>query len=206
MSTVTANLALLMVDDHPVVTHGIALLLEEYVRSVDSVSSGEELLAKLPISAPDVVLLDIGLPGISGLEALETLRLLGCTVPVIMLTMYDDEAMVRRALSVGASGYVVKNASGEELVTAIEYAARGEVFISSGTRRTSHFAPARNGPTQGQLAILRLVSDGLSAKQIATTLGLSRRTVESHKYMLMQQYGARTTIGLIRKAKEAGTI
>jgi len=132
MSTLTANLAVLVVDDHPIVAHGLGLLLKDHVRCVESVESGEALLVHLHVSSPDIVLLDIGMRGISGLQALESLRLLGFTVPVVILSIHVEMAIVRRALELGASGYVVKQASEQELVAAIESAARGEVFISPG--------------------------------------------------------------------------
>jgi DNA-binding NarL/FixJ family response regulator len=208
MTPATAGLVILMADDHLVVTHGIRLLLRDHVRSVTIVESGTALLAALLVSTPDVVLLDIGMPGISGIETLEALRLLGFTVPVVMLTMHDDEAMVHKALSAGATGYVIKNASGDELVHAIDKASRGEAFVSAGVVRRSPLPPSASHfvPSQAQLAVVRLAAAGMRAKQIAVELGISRRTVESHKYALMQQLGVSTTLSLIRRAKECGFI
>lgn len=208
MTTAIAGLAVLMADDHLVVTHGIRLLLKDHVRSVATVESGAALLASLLVSTPDVVLLDIGMPGISGIETLEALRLMGFTVPVVMLTMHDDEVMVHKALAAGATGYVVKNASSDELLNAILKASRREAFISAGVVRRMPVPPAKGEfvPSQAQLAVVRLAAAGLGAKQIAAELGLSRRTVESHKYALMQRLDVTTTLSLIRRAKECGFI
>ncbi len=141
-----------MADDHLIVMHAIRLLLKDHVRSVATVESGSALLAALIVSTPDVVLLDIGMPGISGIETLEALRLLGFTVPVVMLTMHDDEVMVHKALAAGATGYVIKNASGDELLNAIHKATHGEVFISSGVVRRTPIPPATSHivPSQAQ--------------------------------------------------------
>lgn len=204
----SGHLSVLMVDDHRVVTHGLCLLLKTHVRSIEAVETGEALLASLLVSTPDVVLLDIGLPGISGIQALEALRLIGFNVPVVMLSMYDDDAMVRRALEAGATGYVVKQASLDELLIAMDQAAIGQVFISPGIMAMKRVKgrPSSSTPSDAQLVVLRLAAKGLRAEQIAQELGVSRRTVESHKYVLMQHFGVSNTIALIRVAKEAGFI
>lgn len=208
MTAGTAGLAILMADDHRVVSHGIQLLLKDHVRSVDIVESGAALLATLLVSTPDVILLDIGMPGISGIDTLEALRFFGFSVPVVMLTMHDNETVVRRALAAGATGYVLKQASSDELLAAIHLASRGVAYVSPGL--VAHMpVPAdapRALPSSAQLAVVKLAAAGLSAKQIAAELGLSRRTVESHKYALMQQHGLTTTLALISWAKKLGLV
>lgn len=182
--------------------------LENHVRQTKVVRTGEALLDAMQLGVPDVVLLDIGLPGISGIETLQMIRLVGFTVPVVMLTMHTDPAMVNAALSAGAAAYVVKQASGEQLLTAIERAIRGETYVSPGIYCYEGFGP-RNAsvrPSSAQLAVLRLAARGLRAKEIAMQLGLSSRTVESHKYMLMQQLEINTTIELIAWGKSQGLI
>lgn len=208
MAADTARLTVLMADDHLAVAHGIQKLLQDHVRRIEVVPTGEALLEAMSLVAPDVVLLDIGLPGISGIETLQMLRLLGFTAPVVMLTMHTDTAMVDKALSAGATGYVVKQASGDELLTAISCAVRGEVFISPNIQLhgASRQGFAKFLPSAAQLAVLRLAEKGLRAKQIATELGVSCRTVESHKYCMMQQLDLTTTIQLVSWAKSEGYV
>jgi len=193
MAQVDAGLSVLMADDHLVVAHGIQKLLKDHVQQIDVVRTGEEVLEAMLLGSPDMVLLDIGMPGMSGIETLQMLRLFGFTVPVVMLTMHTEPALVRKALAAGAIGYVLKQASGDELLTAIARASRGETYVSPHVQCLE----GRFVPSSAQLAVLRLAARGLKAKDIASELGLSRRTVESHKYMMMQQLNFTTTIQLV---------
>ncbi|MGH8039170.1 MAG: response regulator transcription factor [Stenotrophomonas sp.] len=197
-----------MAEDHLVVAHGVQKLLKDRVQRIDVVPTGEALLAAILLGIPDVVLLDIGMPGISGIETLVRLRLRGFLVPVVMLTMYDNIEMARKCIAAGAVGYVVKQASGDELLTAIGRAVRSEMFISPSVEfhQPARTRPGEFVPSSAQLAVVRLAARGLRAKQIAAELGLSCRTVESHKYSVMQNLGIRTTIELISWAKHEGYI
>jgi len=197
----------LLADDHLTVAHGIQKFLKDQVSSIDVVRTGEDLLATVQTSPPDMVLLDIGMPGISGLEALEQLRARGYRMPVVMLTMYEDLSLVKKAFSFGANGYVVKQACGEELLNAMNCAMRGEKFVSP----TLHWGdPAhlrgRVDFTEKQLAVLRLAAECLTAKQIAVELGISSRTAESRKFQMMQALGVTTTVALIATARKKGVI
>lgn len=206
MSVSLHEMSIVLADDHRVVAHGIRLLLKDRVRSIQVVDSGRALLASLSAATADAVLLDIGMPDMSGIETLEELRRVGVQVPVVMLTMHDDEAMVRRALAAGAIGYVVKHAAGDEVVTALEYAVRGVAFVSPDIQPAKAPPAGRHPPSPAQMAVLRLVENGLRPKQIAAELGISTRTVESHKYMLMQYLGVSTTLALLRRARQVGLI
>lgn len=200
------EMSIVLVDDHLVVAHGIMRLLKGRARSVQVLDSGAALLTALQDTTPDAILLDIVMPGMSGIETLEALKRLGSKVPVVMLTMHDDASMVRRALAAGAIGYVVKNAVADELVTALEHAVRGIAFVSSGVQPTQVSASIPRPPSAAQLAVLKLVAEGLRPKQIAEEMGISTRTVESHKYMLMQRFEVSTTLALIRRARQEGLI
>ncbi len=207
MTAALENVSVLLADDHLAVAQGIQKLLKNQVSSIDVVPTGEDLLAAVQTSEPDLVLLDIGMPGISGIETLDRLRSRGHQMPVVMLTMYDEPALVKKAFASGATGYVVKQACGDELVSAMDSAMRGCRFVSP----TLHWdqRPGKGvgkAPSQCQLAVLRLAADGLSAKQIAAELGVSTRTAESHKYQMMQALGVGTTIALIAKARHLGLI
>jgi len=156
------------------------------------------------VSMPDVVLLDITMPDMSGLETLAELRRLRIEVPVVMLTMHDDEVMVRRALAAGAIGYVVKHAAGDEVVTAIEHAVEGIAFVSPSIQpfKRTESPACELPPSPAQMAVLRLIDKGLRPAQIALELGISPRTVESHKYTLMQRFEVTTTLALLRRARQ----
>ncbi len=208
MESDISSFSVLMADDHLVVAHGVQKLLKSYVQQIDVVPTGEALLEAMGHELPDIVLLDIGLPGISGIEALERLRQFSATVPVVMLSMHTELGVVQSALAAGATGYVVKQASGEELLTAIECAIRGEMFISPSVDFRGRARSASQGfvPSPAQLAVLRLAANGLRATQIAVELGLSRRTVESHKYLMMQQLELTTTIQLVSWAVDEGYV
>lgn len=176
------------------------------MRSIQTVDSGYALLAALSTTTPDAVLMDIGMPGMSGIDTLEEMGRRGLEVPVVMLTMHDDEAMVRRALAAGAIGYVIKQAAADEVVTALEHAVRGVAFVSQGVQPFRVASVSGQPPSPAQMAVLRLVEKGLRPKQIAAELGISARTVESHKYMLMQRFGVTSTLALIWSARQEGLI
>lgn len=207
MTAALESVSVLLADDHLAVAHGIQKFLKGQVNSIDVVRTGEDLLAAVQTSPPDMVLLDIGMPGISGIEALEQLRARGYQMPVVMLTMYDELSLVKRAFSFGATGYVLKQACGEELLSAMCCAMRGERFVSP----TLHWGEPTYlresvAFTDKQLAVLRLAAEALTAKQIAVELGISSRTAESHKFQMMQALGVSTTVALIAAARKKGFI
>jgi DNA-binding NarL/FixJ family response regulator len=206
MSLPLHNMSVVLVDDHRVVAHGIRRLLKDRTGSFHVVESGKALLSILAVAIPDVVLLDINMPEMSGIETLEELRRLGIEVPVVMLTMHDDEVMVRRALSAGAIGYVVKHAAGDEVFTALEHAVKGVSYISPSIAPQKGASPSLPAPSPAQMVVLRLIGKGLRPAQIAAELGVSTRTVESHKYMLMQRFEVNTTLALLRVARLNGLI
>lgn len=207
------RLRLLLADDHRIVAEGLKRLLEEEFELVGIVEDGRQLLKAAEALRPDVIVADISMPELNGVEALEELKLVNPDVRVVFLTMHQNAVYARRALDAGALGYVVKNSAAEELVLAVRAAAAGRTFISSvvagdlladlkgGTDAAED--PAR-GLTLRQREILRLLVDGLSAKEIARSLDISPRTVEFHKYAMMQSLGIPNTAGLIRFALKSG--
>jgi len=204
----------LLADDHVIVRDGIAKLLEDFgFNVVGAVGDGQALLEAAKRLNPDVIVTDISMPGqINGLEALTRLRTDGCRSKIIVLTMHHDAELAAHATRSGASGYLLKHAAGEELVTAIEQVLQGRVYLTPAVTRDllERLAdgPKRDAPqlTPPQKEVLRLIADGMRMKEVASTLGLSTRTVETHKYEMMRILGVDSTAALVRYALEHGLI
>lgn len=199
----------ILVDDHAVVREGIRSILNraEGVRVVGEASSGEEAIRLVGKVAADVILLDIAMPGGSGLEAAKTI-LAGRRLPkVVYLTMHADSEYVREAVQLGASGYVLKDASPEDLVRAVRGAAEGETFLSP---RASTALLGRGGRfpdlTPREREVLRKIATGMTNKEIAGELGIAVRTVETHRERIMKKLDIHTVAGLTRYALSKGVV
>jgi DNA-binding NarL/FixJ family response regulator len=196
----------LLADDHAIVAEGLVSLLRDEFDLVGTVRDGCALVEAVRELRPDIVVADISMPLLSGLEALRQLRGEGIGVKVVFLTMYTDAHLAGEALRAGASGYVLKHSAGEELVRALHEVQRERVYltplIAEDVVRTLAEPGQGTGArlTQRQSQVLRLVAEGRTMKEVAAELGLSRRTVETHKYQVMQTLGLRTTAELIRYA------
>ncbi len=197
-----------LADDHLVVAQGIERLLSECFDVISLVFDGNELLATLQHDAPDLVIADVSMPGLSGIDAMHQARRLGASTPFIFLTMHADSELAARAICEGASGYVLKSSAGDELVHAVREVLDGKTYITQelaasaiaiSQRRRRHL-------TEKQQQILEYVAKGLKSKQIAYELGLSVRTVESHKYTLMQEFGVHGAMELIHRAQREGLL
>lgn len=178
---------LVIADDHRVVREGIAYMLsgEDDIEIVGEAAGGEELMAILDGTAVDVVLLDVRMAGMGGLEVLERVGQLLPQVTVLMLSMHDEPGYVRRAIELGASGYLLKSAGRDELLRAIRSVADGGVYIQGelvqpliSAAGTSKLAPGRLSPRETE--VLQLVANGFENKQVATELGLSEATVKTY--------------------------
>jgi len=199
----------LLADDHLIVAEGLKRLLEPEFELVGVVEDGFALLEVAAAEKPDVIVTDISMPGLNGIEALEELKQINPDVHVVCLTMHRDVAYARRALDAGALGYVLKHSAPEELVIAVRAAAEGRAFITPAIAGEV-LASVRSGDdaaadpvgklTLRQREILRLLADGDSAKKIARQLDISPRTVEFHKYSMMETLGVSTSAELIRFA------
>jgi len=205
----------LIVDDHPVVAQGLKLMLAAEFDLVAIVADGQAMIDTAKAMRPDIVVADVSLPGLTGIDALERLRRDGVDVPVVFLTMHNQPGYARRALQAGAAGYVLKLAAPDELVVALRAALAGGTYISPALAATLlQRSDDKAGDEGGRIAtltthqrdILRLFADGLSAKEIARKLDLSSRTVESHKYQIMETLGAQSTAELIRMAIRHGVV
>lgn len=202
----------LIADDHTIVMEGLVSLLNEEFDVVGAVGDGQALLESARRLRPEVIVTDISMPGLSGLDVL---RRLGAEHPgckVVVLTMHDDAEMAARAIRDGASGFLLKQAAGEELILAIRQALQGHVYLSPAVTRNVMARMAAPGdgsgvhltPRQGE--VLRLIAEGRRMKEIAAILDLSTRTVETHKYEMMQALGLHSTAELVRYAIQHGLI
>jgi len=205
----------LIADDHRVVAQGLKTMLSAEFDLVGVVADGRAMVDAAKALRPDVIVADVSMPELNGIDALETLRHEGLDVPVVFLTMHSQPGYARRALRAGAAGYVLKLAAPEELVQAIRAALDGGTFVSPALARavfdtkeagTSEAVERIALMTPHQRVILRLFAEGLSAKEIAKKLDISSRTVESHKYQIMESLGAQSSAELIRLAIRHGIV
>ncbi|RPH92675.1 MAG: DNA-binding response regulator [Lysobacterales bacterium] len=203
----------LLADDHRIVAEGLKRLLEPEFELIGVVEDGRALLVAARELQPDVIVSDISMPELNGVEALEELKKLIPEVRVVFLTMHHNVAYARQAMAAGALGYVLKHSAAEELILAVRAAAAGRTFVSPAIAgELLESLRAGDGPndnpaarlTLRQREILRLLVDGHSAKAIAARLDISPRTVEFHKYAMMETLGVTTTAELIRFALQSG--
>jgi DNA-binding NarL/FixJ family response regulator len=203
----------LLADDHCVVAEGLRGLLEPHFDVVGIVSDGRELLAAAKALDPDVVVLDISMPSLNGIDAARHLRAAKSRAKVVFLTMHREVTYAARALEAGASGFILKYSAASELVTAIHEALNGRTYITpqiAGTLLDSfrRGSPGETGAlgdlTPRQREVLQLVAEGRSAKEIAVVLRISRRTAEFHKARLMETLGVQSTAELIQYAIRTG--
>jgi DNA-binding NarL/FixJ family response regulator len=205
---------LLIVDDHRMFAEALRGLLAGAYELLEIVEDGTAMVEAALRLRPDAIVADISMPGMNGLEALVQLRRMQPEARVVFLTMHNDVAYARRAIAAGARGFVLKHSAAAELQLALRSVLDGKVFITSALAgevvpgATDPSAPADpvSAITPRQREILQLVADGQSAKQVAARLGISVRTVEFHKYAVMEAVGARNTAELIRFASRHGIV
>jgi len=203
---------ILLADDHRMVTEGLKFLLTEEFELVGIVEDGRAMVAAARKLRPEVIVADISMPQLNGLDALATLKRDNPDVRVVFLTMHRDAAYARRALEAGASGFVLKHSAPAELVLAVRAALQGRTFITPDLAAEVLRTPNEKDTnplaalTPRQREILQLLAEGKSAKVIAAALGLSARTVEFHKYTLMDALGMENSAELIRFAIKHGLV
>jgi len=189
---------------------GLKSLLGDEFELLGTVENGEQLVEASLRFQPDVILVDISMPVLNGFDAVRKIRAFGREARIIFLTMHDDATLLAEAFRCGASGYVLKQAAGEELVNAIREVAQGKTYVSPlVTHRPTEPLSERalkTTITPRQREVLELISRGLTMKEIAAELNISTRTAESHKYEMMQALGVETTAELIRYSLRLGLI
>jgi len=200
---------ILLADDHKMVAQGLASLLRDEFELLATAENGEALVEAAVLLEPDIIIVDISMPILNGFDAVRRLKLKGVSAKIIFLTMHADSALVAEAIRCGASGYVLKNSAGEELLSAIRLVLEGKTFFPASVNQQSALSPSE-GPqhrlklTRRQSEVLRLVAQGHTMKEIAAELAISTRTAESHKYEMMQAMGVETTAELIQYAMKLG--
>ena len=199
----------LVADDHAIVKEGIVSLLREHdFDVVGAVSDGIALVEAARHLRPDVIVTDISMPKLSGLEALARITAEQLPCKVIMLTMHNDADLAARAVKAGAAGFLLKESAAEELIAAIRQVTQGRLYLTPAVTRdvVNRMAAATSTSkpqlSPRQLEVLRLILLGQRMKEIAATLDLSPRTVESHKYEMMDVLGVQSTPELVRYAIE----
>jgi len=207
---------ILVADDHQIVRQGLKRLLSKRgdFAIVAEASDGEQAVEIASRQQPDVVLMDISMPRLSGIDATRRIAA-GGRSKVLALSMHDSQSYVEEALRAGASGYVHKNASAEDLFSAIDAVRTGESYLSPTVTQQVVDAIARPGErpssavsalTQREREVLKLIADGLSSKEIAAQLGVSLKTIESHRANLMDKLDIHKVSGLVRFAVRAGLV
>jgi DNA-binding NarL/FixJ family response regulator len=202
----------LLADDHTMVAQGLASLLRDDFDLVGTVGDGKALIDAAQRLQPDVIVADLAMPVMDGLEALHRLKAARLDAKVILLTMHADAQLATEALRAGASGYVLKHAAGEELITAMQEVLQGRTYLTpliANDVITSLMAPEKQASvtlTPRQREVLRLIAEGRRMKEIAATLQLSTRTVETHKYDMMRALGVQSTAELVRYAIHLGLV
>jgi DNA-binding NarL/FixJ family response regulator len=213
-----APIRVLLVDDHTVLREGLRALLAAApdVEVVGEASSGEEGIAKCAELGPHVVVMDVAMPGLGGLEATLAIRRAQPDVRVLVLTQHEDAEYVRRFVRAGAAGYLLKRMAGAELVSAIRAAARGGLVLDPEVARAVMTEPGDSGsdaPARGyesltdrEKQILKLVAEGRSNKEVAGVLDISVKTAMTHREHLMRKLGVHNRTELVRFALRAGVI
>jgi len=209
------KIKLLLVDDHPIVLDGIKshLCAQPDFEVVGDAANGQEALRKAKLLLPDVVLMDISMPHMNGLEAMTSLRKQVPNAKILVLTMHDSREYIAQVVRSGARGYLLKDSAPAELVGAIKAVHGGEVYFSPSVSKVliEEMADGRkpSGPEQQPLTdrereVLSLIAEGLLNKQIADRLGIGVRTIETHRERIMRKLDIHTVAGLTKYAIARG--
>lgn len=204
---------LLIADDHKIFAEGLKRLLNADFDIVGVVADGRELVAVAEKLRPDVMVVDISMPLLNGIEAVRQIKKVHPEIKVVFLTMHPDAAYAANAFKAGASGYVLKHSAPDELITAIREGLKGRTYVTpliAGKLLHSYESGSHSevdkvlSLTSRQREVLQLLAEGRSAKEIAAILNISTKTVEYHKYRMMEDLGIKTAAELTRYAVKQG--
>jgi DNA-binding NarL/FixJ family response regulator len=202
----------ILADDHTLVLEGFRRLLETHCELLATVGDGQALLQTVAQHRPDIVILDISMPVMNGIEAARALKSKYPALKLVFVTMHADPAYIRAAFQAGASGYILKQSLGDELPQALHTVLQGQIYVTPLIAKDVVDGMLHNDTrplvelTARQQEVLQLIVDGLSAKDIAAKLSISHRTVEFHKAQLMQQLDLHSTVELIKFALTNGLV
>ena len=211
------KLRLLLGDDHPLVRHGLRKVLEERPEweVVSEVGEGREAVREAIVHKPDVAILDVAMPLLNGIDAAQQIVRRAPETRILMLSMHADEAYVMRAVQAGATGYMVKDAAGKELLTAIESVAAGRPYFSPAIERlvqddrrtpSSGFADRYDTLSAREREVFQLIAEAKSNKEVAVLLGISPATVETHRARILQKLDVHSIAEVVRYAARLGII
>ncbi len=207
-----------LADDHAVLRAGLKMLIDAQpdLQVVGEAEDGEEAIERIIALKPDLALMDVNMPSLDGLEALRRIKAACPQVRVLVLSMYDDEGYLRRALENGASGYILKKAADSELMAAIRAVARGEVYVYPSLthllvnrylgREESRPSVAVVELSERELEVVRLLAEGHTSEQVGQRLALSAKTVDTYKARVMEKLGLRSRVDLVRYALRHGLL
>ena len=206
----------LLADDHDIVIEGLRRVLNHpEIEIAGAVHDGRALLRAAREIHPDIIVTDVTMPLLNGIDATRQIRESDPNVKIIFLTMHPDVSFATEALAAGGSGYVLKNSAGDELLTAIREAMNGRTYVTKSiaeavklglSSRSNTWRSPLDKLTSRQREVLQLLAEGLQVKEIAVRLHVSPRTVEFHKYRIMDELGLRTTAELSRYAARHGIV
>jgi DNA-binding NarL/FixJ family response regulator len=212
----TKRWRVLLADDHDIVIEGVRQVLNQPgIEIVGTVNNGRSLLRAARELRPDIIVTDLTMPFLNGIEATRRIRQTNPDVKVIFLSMHPDVSFATEALAAGGSGYVLKNSAGDELLPAIQAAMTGRTYVTKSiakavqqglSARSNTWRSPLDKLTLRQREVLQLLAEGLPVKEIAFRLNLSPRTVEFHKYRIMDELGLRSTAELSRYAARHGIV
>ena len=205
------RIRILLADDHKMFAQGLRALLEDEFELVGAVENGQALVDAAGQFNPDVIVADISMPVMNGLDAVRQLKEQGVTAKVIFLTMHADDRLLAEAFRCGGSGYVLKQSAGEELTLAIKQVLAGRKYVTPMLAKEWAEGLGKGIDPQKKLTltprqreVLQLVIEGCTMKEVANRMGISTRTAESHKYEMMEGLGVESTAELIQYAIKLG--
>jgi DNA-binding NarL/FixJ family response regulator len=208
---------IVVADDHKIVREGLVRLLEERedFSVVGEAADGEEAVRMVLEKKPDVVIMDIWMPRLGGIDATRRIGKKGSNAKILVLSMHENRTYVEEVLRAGAAGYIVKNSAPEDLMEAIDAVCAGASYLSPAITQQVVDAIARPGDTSPtgisvltgrEREVLQLIAEGLSSKEIAQMLGVSLKTIDSHRSNLMEKLDIHKVSGLVRFAIRAGLV